>query len=162
MHANKSIDAAPSISGSLPTVICHTEGRRLTGLLAHELATEGFDLATASDVGTTGEHAVDVLLLERDHVDAQSVIDEVRRYFPAARVISIVTIGVVTIVHAFVSVPRATDLERLRVLAASVRRATRRAAMAADATGCRHDDSSSPRVAPSDERLPAPSPRRLD
>jgi hypothetical protein len=131
MHAKKSVHAAPNVSGLLPTVICHTEGRRLSGLLAHELTTEGFHLATASDVGAAREHAVDVLLLERDHVDAQGVIDDVRQYFPAARVISLVTIGAVTIVHSFVSVPRATDLESLRLLAASVRRAARRATMAA-------------------------------
>src|SRR5688572_27068580 len=123
MHANKSVHAVPNVSGSLPTVICHTEGRRLTGFLAHELATDGFRLATASDIGAAAENAVDVVLLERGHVDTQSVIDDVRRYFPAVRVVSIVTIGLVTIVHAFLSVPRATERECLRVLAASVRRA---------------------------------------
>jgi hypothetical protein len=142
MHA-KPPRAATDNTASLPTVICHNLGSRLTGFLAHELATERFHIAIASDASAAADRSLDAVLLERDHFDPQGVIDDVRRYVPAAHIISIVTVGVVTIVHAFVSVPRAVDLERLRVLAAAVRRAARSAATA-PATSCRPHDSASP------------------
>jgi hypothetical protein len=111
----------------LPAVILHTQGCRLTGFLAHELAASRFQLAIPCDPDAVAPHDFDVMIVERDHIDPRGVIDDVRSYFPEARIISIVTIGAVMIVQAFATVPRAADLERLRVLAAGVRRAATRA-----------------------------------
>ena len=159
MHASKSTAAAPDLTASLPTVICHSLGSGLTALLAHELAIDGFRLAIGPHTKTAWELGVDVILLERDPVDPQDLIDDVRRCCPGARMISVVTIGGVTIVHAFAGVPRASDLERLRILAAAVRRAARSAATtpataAAETPCCRPDDSSSAPTGTGDELPP--------
>jgi hypothetical protein len=132
MHASRSTTRLIELTASCPTVICHWSGAGLTGCLAQELAAAGFRPALASDAVAGGDLGFDVSVLERDQLDTQRLIDDVRRSFPTARMVSIVTIGAVTIVHAFVDVPRTSDLERLRALAAAVRRAARLAATGGD------------------------------
>lgn len=109
----------------MPTVILHAQGGQVSGLLASELAIDGFDLAIAADPGAVVDHDVDVIVAERQHIDPRGLIDDIRRYFPEARLVSIATIGTVTIAHAFAGVPRANELERLRTLASGVRRAAK-------------------------------------
>jgi hypothetical protein len=108
----------------LPAVILHAQGRRLTARLAQELAAQGFAVASAFDVGSVAAEGLDVILAERDDIDPQGLSDDLRRYYPATRMVSIVTIGAVMIVQAFAGVPGATDLQRLRSLAAGIRGAT--------------------------------------
>jgi hypothetical protein len=149
MHASKSTRAVRDITASLPTVVCHGLGARLTALLAHELTVDDFRVAVAVDATAARRLNLDVVLLERDPLVPQDLINDARRCCPGARLISVFTVAAVTIVHTFVDVPRALDVERLRVLAAAVRRATRSAA--ADTTCCRRDDTSSASAGARDE-----------
>lgn len=137
MHTNKPDLDTFCTREWLPAVILHAQGRRLTAALAEALTADKFALAIGSDVSAVAMESFDVIVAERDHVDAQDIIDDLRRCFPATRMVSIVTIGAVTIVQAFAIIPRAPDVERLRTLAASIRRAIASAAPAmAKASAC--------------------------
>ena len=124
----------PHIATSFPTLILHTQGSELSDVLAHELAAAGFRLAIASDAGIVCDQGFEVVIARRDRLDTSGIIDEVRRYFPGTRIVSIVTVGEVTVVHAFASVPPAAERDRLRGLAVSVRKAVRNAAAALAST----------------------------
>jgi hypothetical protein len=111
----------------LPTVIVHTEGETFAAPLAEELGADGFRLAAGPDPRTIDLDAFDVIVAEQREIDARSAIDEVRTWAPEVRLVSVVKLDAVLVVQAFVRIPGADDLERLRVVAAAVRRATARA-----------------------------------
>lgn len=125
-----------AVGVSAPIVIAHTQGSTLTELLAQELATAGFRLAIGAEPDIVSEQDVDVVITPRQQTDAGALIDDVRRHCPRTRIVSIVTVGEVIVVHAFASAPPVSQRDRLRDLAASIRRAIR---SALDRTGAYRD-----------------------
>jgi len=117
----------PSQSPVPPALVLHTQGSGLTAVLAREIVSIGLRYSIAADATCVDARAaVDVIVLERDSIDAQAVIDDTRRRFPSTHIVSMVRVNDVVILHAFARLPRSVDLERLRTIAAAVRRATER------------------------------------